>query len=954
VCGYEEGVKDSAGPPGPDPAVSEPADRAVEPGVQPAAPDRGWGPAALLRPEREIVRFGGRVEERSALRDWCAGMAPHSVRVLVGEAGIGKTRLARRAGGDWGAQAEPWRVVEPGDEPLAAAAIRAGVPGRPLLIVDEAESRAGLPELLEAALTGPGEARVLLAARSLGDWWELLAEDCPPGVARLLTEAPPLRLGRPLSPAATDADVAAAAVPHFAAAMSLELRGKPEVERAAMRLPVLLLHTAALLALLRSAVDGQAPFRLVITPGVLDELLEHELRYWQATAAAAGLPHAAEPLAHAVTVATLAGPLSVEEAEPVLARVPALTGETAEHRLEWAHWLGGLYPPGPNGHLGGLRPDLVAETLVVRQLAGDPVLARSFLRALPPGQAVHAVSVLAWAAERDREAAGVLGAALNYDLPQLAGPAALVAQQVPGELPALLGAALGNAPAAAQALADIARGLPRPSRSVAGPELTLIMRAREALAATGAGDLTEWDDRAAEVLRWLDGQEAAQPELGAEPAAGRPRWLGDAADTGPPGQPRRDGGQFGAARSGSDLDGAGHSAEEQAELAWALTNLAVRCAERDRPRDAQLAEQQAVRIYRELAAADPVRYRPELAASLVNLGVWVAGLAGPADAVPPTREAAGILRELADSDPGPYQADLATCLANLGIWYTEAGQPDDALAAERETASILRGLALADPSQYQAELAASLTNLGLSYSRAGRPAEADPVEREAVSIRRELAAAGPDAAGPDLAAALTNLAITQAELGRPEEAAEAAQDAVTVYRDLAAADPARHRRDLARALASLGARLGVLGEAGAAVEALGEAVSIRRGLAATDPERNRPGLVRALDSLAAALAGLGRREEADAVLAEAELVAAAPGPIPAAGPGPAAGAEPRSAPGAWSPTSAEPGLPADGEPEQPAGSESGQPAASGAPRVPAQRRGLQRAPEQGRMPTAGS
>jgi tetratricopeptide (TPR) repeat protein len=878
------------------------------------------------------------------------------VRVLLGPAGVGKTRLARQAGADWGAQQEPWRAVEPGDEAHAAAALRAGGPGRPLLIVDGAESRAGLAPLLEAALTGPGEGRVLLVARSLGDWWDLLAEDSPPDVVRLLNDAPPVRLDSPLSPAATDADVAAAAVRHFAAAMSLELDGKPEVERAALRLPVLLLHTAALLSVLRAVADGRGPVRVRISPAILDELLEHEVRYWQASAAAAGLPYEAGPLTQAVAVATLAGPQSVEEAEAVLARVPSLTGESTEHRLGWARWLGGLYPPGPNGHLGGLRPDLLAEKLVVRQLGGDEVLARSFLRALPAGQAENAVGVLARACAHEREAAGLLGAALNYDLAQLAAPAALVAQQVPGELPALLRDALNDAPAAPQTLAAIARGMPRPSPSVAELELSTILRAREALAATGAAGLAEWDDRAADVLRWLDGREAAPPHPGAEGDADTPGWLGDLPGTDPPGPPGADGRQFGAARSGEGLAGAGQNTEGQAELALALTNLAVRCAERDRPDNAQLAERQAALIYRALADADPGRFRPELAISLVNLGIWQAELTGAADAVPPTREASGILRDLADADPGQYQPDLATCLANLGIWYTEAGEPLEALIAQRETASILRELALTDPGQYQAELAASLTNLGLSYSRAGRPAEAEPVEQEVVGIRRELAFAEPGANRPDLASALTNLAITRAELGRLAEAAVAAQDAVTVYRDMAAVDPGRHRRDLARALASLGTRLSVLGDLDAAADALDEAVGIRRQLAATDPERNLAGLARALASLATVLGELGQRDEADAILAEAQRLSAEPGPPAAEEPGwvPPPETAPRHAaePG-WEPAAETGPLPA-AEPWQAPAPEPELPTDPGAPRVPAQRRGPARAPQHGQMPTGGS
>jgi hypothetical protein len=51
---------------------------------------------------------------------------------------------------------------------------------------------------------------------------------------------------------------------------------------------------------------------------------------------------------------------------------------------------------------------------------------------------------------------------------------------------------------------------------------------------------------------------------------------------------------------------------------------------------------EAVTIRRELAAANPDRYRPDLAASLDNLGVMFSELGRPADAEAAQREAQAI------------------------------------------------------------------------------------------------------------------------------------------------------------------------------------------------------------------------------------------------------------------------------------------------------------------------
>jgi hypothetical protein len=59
---------------------------------------------------------------------------------------------------------------------------------------------------------------------------------------------------------------------------------------------------------------------------------------------------------------------------------------------------------------------------------------------------------------------------------------------------------------------------------------------------------------------------------------------------------------------------------EPAVRAYWLSTLGLRLAELARPAEALTAEQEAVAVYRELAAASPDRYRPDLAQSLTNLG----------------------------------------------------------------------------------------------------------------------------------------------------------------------------------------------------------------------------------------------------------------------------------------------------------------------------------------------
>jgi tetratricopeptide (TPR) repeat protein len=797
--------------------------------------------ADLLRPDREIVPFTGRTEELALLRDWCATGEPRSVRVIVGASGVGKTRLALQVAAEWAAGGALWRPVPDGDEAIAVGAARAVTSSRLLLVVDDAETRAGLADLLTGVQADPGPVRVLLVARSLGEWWDVLASGSGPEPMALLG-APPVTLYAPLSVDGSDSDVAAAAVPSFARALSAAEPVAVEVERSALRLPVLLLHSAALLATVKSAAEpGRLARVVIVDTGVLRRLLGCEARYWRKAAVDAGLPDDEPLLEQAVAAVTLSGPGNAAEAQAVLARLPHLSGGAHEERARWAQWLAGLYPAGPDGRMGLLQPDMLAQTLAVMLLSADPVLARALLRNLPRRQAEHALSMLVRAGARHRAASEVLEAALHYDLGHLAVATASVATRGHPELADVLCDALCNAPAAPEALAQIALDLPHPSRLLAEASLIATLRVREMLPLdTEPEAAAQWDDRAARLLHELDGT---------------------------------------ADGSGQDLElwtGAVRVATRRQqrfrpELAASLTNLAVRLYELDRPRDALESEQRAVGIYRELVAADPARYRPELASSLTNLSVWFSALGRPDDAVPATEEATMIFRELAAAGQLRYQPALATSLTNLSIWHSEQGRIEESLLAEQEAVEIFRQLAEADPDRYRPDLATSLTNLGIWFSRAGRPEDSAPVEQEAVTLRRALAAADPDRYRVELSTSLTNLSITFRQLGRPADALVPAKEVVVSFRELAAVDPDNYRPELARSLANLGVMYNELGRPRAALAPAKEATSIRRRLADADP-RHQLSLARSLDTLGAILAALGRDEEAAKALDEAASI----------------------------------------------------------------------------------
>jgi pSer/pThr/pTyr-binding forkhead associated (FHA) protein len=255
---------------------------------------------------------------------------------------------------------------------------REGRKGPVMLVIDYAETRTGLSDLLRAVAADDGIVRVLLLARAAGEWWDRLAAD-EPAVRDLVTQAgheQPLAVA--VSEDQSDEDLMRAATQAFAKALGIAVPPHGAVQAPAGAVRILDLHAAALVAVLRS--DGQGSVPLSVTD-VVDELLGHEERFWQGTAQNLGLLAGPDgmtvtTLRQIVTAAALLGARSQAQAVQLLRRVPG-----AAATVKVASWLRDLYPPDPAAvsdadaeWLGRLQPDRLAERLAVSQLTKSPLL----------------------------------------------------------------------------------------------------------------------------------------------------------------------------------------------------------------------------------------------------------------------------------------------------------------------------------------------------------------------------------------------------------------------------------------------------------------------------------------------------------------------------------------------------------------------------------------------------
>ena len=178
--------------------------------------------------------------------------------------------------------------------------------------------------------------------------------------------------------------------------------------------------------------------------------------------------------------------------------------------------------------------------------------------------------------------------------------------------------------------------------------------------------------------------------------------------------------------------GVASSEAHQASFASSLNNLANRVSALGRREEALEAAQEAVALYRDLAAARPDAFIPNLAMSLNNLANVLSGLGRREEALEAVQEAVALYRDLADARPDAFTPDLAASLNNLANRLSDLGRREEALEAAQEAVALYRDLAAARPDAFTPDLARSLSVLADMLEAAGGLEAALTHDREAV------------------------------------------------------------------------------------------------------------------------------------------------------------------------------------------------------------------------------
>jgi tetratricopeptide (TPR) repeat protein len=803
-------------------------------------------PGYLLRAEAEVVDFHGRTSKlRELTEHWCSGNGV-AVRLMTGEGGQGKTRLARQVTAIM--REHGWVVGHLGaNVTVEQARLVINQVQHPLLVVvDYAETRPKVVTTLIAAAAAHQETpvRILLLARGAGAWWTsvhahggmvadtaIVEELGPveedhcrrPELYRSAATCFARRFGQ-LTTNSTDWNLIVSALP-----MTDQDLVVLDDDRYTS---VLSVHMAALADLLQAS-----PHAITMPPDTPAEeiLMRHERVYWEMTAAdpehGVGflIPAA---LDEAVTTATLCSALTENEALSVLAAVPELESLDAGRLGRTARWLRRVYPAPIGSYWGTLQPDRLGEHLVGSFLNSATERIGEYLTrlvpAMSPAQSRHALTVVG-RAHAQHGLQQHLDVMLTVYPNQLMPAAVEVQPQMADPQPIAQAIKLGHrAMDDSEAIQQTGWVLQKRSTTLGAYAAQIVAHAAE--------HTTDLDSKAemwARQANYLT--EAGEHHAAMEPArkaVALARWLTDnrsamyryrlanclniygrvLADAGDP-QPDicREALRHLDMINPSDLNVGEHAVGGLQSVNGTMVIERLRATlmgnlsnEHTDPQQSLVRAKQALDIRLNQHAADASD--ADLARAHYVYGLRLGDTDQVDEGVKQLRHAVAIYTRLVRKHPDVHRLDLAQTYDALAGLFDRAGQRDDALAAARQAVDLYRALAARLPKAHMANFAHAAAQLhrimdsGPDRSEASRRAALDTLIEATVACRAVPARTPHDA--EEYVIALTNLSYELFCAERGGEAVSHIDMAEVECRRLCGMRPEHHDDLLALTLAT--------------------------------------------------------------------------------------------------------------------------------------------------------
>lgn len=797
-------------------------------------------PSMLLRPEYGVVPFLGRKSELDELMAWCTSGEQAAVRLLAGQAGAGKTRLAAELCDAMARQGWTAGFLSGDGSPQVLDRLRER--GDPVLaVLDYGDTYTGLYELLSRLDAPEGTApptRLLVLARNRKTWSRRIREAAS-HIPVLQADLAPLVVTREAHRDAHAAATAAFAA-RLGAAAAVSAGRMPQMGTQ----PILVLHMSALLQVLDndSAIRhgvGDEDTRRVIVRSVLDR----ESSYWKRSSAAAGLSIDDELLRRVVTSVALFGAQKEAHTVQLLRAIPDLADASAERLHALARWALNFFPTADTTGVAHdteiLQPDLLLEQFVSDTLIDCPTMLES-LATVPPESAERAWLILDRACTSDARLIvfieQVLRSAPLGMLPSLVS----IAERSEGPLQdvflkVMAGMSEGDAPDRA-AILELAEAVPVRSVVLQDAGITLWRKAIDSARESDGSSVADLLNRLAFRLSKIGRRsEAADTSIEALSAFRENATAGD-----PP--PTR-------------------------LLAEQLLQTAERLKDGVREWDSVSVLDEAREIVEADSDEDPAWRIGMLADTLPKLSKLSAALGRGEDAKRYATAQLALLRRLEEIDDPRTRAQAAQKMQE-SFTVLRPYVDGNRLITALESLHQARMKAAATGERPNAEKAGALRALASNLKKLGRETQAMDALRDAESLCRSLLDVDFSSYGPELSATL----VAQTSLGHGmdrEEIVDTQKEIVRLRQRIAELDPtSENKAALARALSVLGSRLSSAGYAFGAVNPTEEGVAILRELAEKEHGTRWRHVASALAALASRLVSAGLRQRA--MVAEAE------------------------------------------------------------------------------------
>ena len=288
--------------------------------------------------------------------------------------------------------------------------------------------------------------------------------------------------------------------------------------------------------------------------------------------------------------------------------------------------------------------------------------------------------------------------------------------------------------------------------------------------------------------------------------------------------------------------------DHEGVLAMALNNAATLYMEQGRKAEAVGMYNEALAIFKRLAAENPETYDLFVASTLNNIAISSTDI-DQSEAL--FNEAIDIYWRYALDDAATYIPQVASVLSNLGLLYDENQYEADSEEMYQNALGIYRRLAESHPATYLPNVAATLNNLSSMYHRYSiRAVECEQMQKEAAQIYRDLASEDPQLYYPQLGVILTNMAKQYNDAGRNAEGEEAFDQALEVYRWLTDDKAFIYKPQLGKMLFEQAIRMYKVEKLDKSEQLFTEALGIYRDLASVSPQTYLPDEAKLLRNIA--------------------------------------------------------------------------------------------------------